>query len=282
MNFWNTLEGGETMTMPSQTEIEQPLLKVINSLGGKAKPKELYEKLTKEFPDLTQFELEERLESGGNKWTNRIQWARQKLVDKGELCSPERGYWEITHKGIERIKGIKQVNDVKISFEAINLVELYDKYEEDFKSQLLDTLQAISPEQFEEFSKKLLQIYGFVDMTVTAKGPDGGIDGHGRLKVGLATMKVAFQCKCWQSNVGSKEVQQFRGAIQGEYQQGIFFTTSDFTAQAASLSIKEGAVPVILMNGSSIVDIMIEKGFGVNKKPLYLYYDRVSDVLESS
>ena len=93
-------------------------------------------------------------------------------------------------------------------------------------------------------------------------------------------MNVAFQCKRWKGNVGSKEIDQFRGAIQGEYEQGIFFTTSDFTKNARHKSIQKGAVPVILMNGDGIVDIMIEKGLGVEKRPLYLYYERVEDFLE--
>ena len=71
--------------------------------------------------------------------------------------------------------------------------------------------------------------YGFVDVTVTSVTKDGGIDGHGRLTLGLATMGAAFQCKRWQGNVGRPEVDKFRGAIQGEFEQGVFFATSDFT-----------------------------------------------------
>jgi restriction system protein len=37
-------------------------------------------------------------------------------------------------------------------------------------------------------------------------------------------------------------------------------------------------VPVILYNGESIVDIMIEKGLGVERVPLYALYERMSDV----
>lgn len=111
-----------------------------------------------------------------------------------------------------------------------------------------------------------MQVSGFVNLTVTDVGPDGGIDGYGRIKIGLASMNVAFQCKRWQGNVGRREIQQFRGAIQGTYEQGILFTTSDFTSQATGISFQQGAVPIILMNGTGIVDIMIEKGLGVVKK----------------
>ncbi|WP_158221574.1 restriction endonuclease [Terribacillus sp. 7520-G] len=261
--------------MPKQSEIEVPLLEVLISLGGQGKPKEIYPLVTQKFHNITQEDLDERMESGGNKWTNRIQWVRQKLIDSGEMYNPQRGVWAITDKGRNRVH-----LPVQMQTTPVNLVEIYEDYEEDFKSQLLDKLHELTPRQFEEFAKKLLQVYGFVDLIVTGVGPDGGIDGYGRLKIGLASMNVAFQCKRWQGNVGRKEIQQFRGAIQGNYEQGIFFTTSDFTTQATGISFQQGAVPIILMNGNGIVDIMIEKGLGVVKKPLYLFYEKVQDFLD--
>lgn len=263
------------MVMPKQSEIEIPLLEVLSSLGGQGKPKEIYPLLTHKFQGLTQEDLDERMESGGNKWTNRIQWVRQKLIDSGEMYSPQRGVWAITDQGRDRVQ-----SPLSMPAAPVNFVELYEDYEDDFKSQLLDKLHDLTPRQFEEFAKKLLQVYGFVSLFVTDVGPDGGIDGYGRLKMGLATMNVAFQCKRWKGNVGRPEIQQFRGAIQGTYEQGIFFTTSDFTQQAKTISFQQGAVPIVLMNGSGIVDIMIDKGLGVDKKPLYLYYEKVQDFLD--
>lgn len=112
---------------------------------------------------------------------------------------------------------------------TLNLVELYEDYEASFHSQLLDKLIELTPRQFELFGRKLLQAYGFVNVKVTNVSSDGGIDGYGKLRLGLAIMNVAFQCKRWQGNVGRPEVDKFRGAIQGEFEQGVFFVTSDFT-----------------------------------------------------
>ena len=168
----------------------------------------------------------------------------------------------------------------KPSLTALNLVELYEDYEAAFRSQLLDKLSELTPRQFELFARKLLQAYGFVDVKVTNVSSDGGIDGYGKLRLGLATMNVAFQCKRWQGNVGRPEVDKFRGAIQGEFEQGVFFVTSDFTSQARDASLKKGAVPVILLNGESIIVLMIQKGIGVERVPLYMYYERPSDFVE--
>ena len=41
---------------------------------------------------------------------------------------------------------------------------------------------------------------------------------------------------------------------------------------------KPGAGPVMLFNGRSIVDIIVEKGLGVERVPLYAFYERLSDL----
>lgn len=85
-------------------------------------------------------------------------------------------------------------------------------------------------------------------------------------------MNIAFQCKKWGTNsIHRPEVDKFRGAIQGEFEQGIFFTTASFAQGAKDVSFKKGAVPVILIDGESIVDLMIEKEFGVQKESLPIY-----------
>lgn len=190
------------------------------------------------------------------------------------MYSPSRGIWAITDKGRKRIEKKEP------SVITVNLIELFEDYEASFRSQLLDKLDELTPRQFELFARKLLQAYGFVDVKVTSVSSDGGIDGYGKLRLGLATMNVAFQCKRWQGNIGRPEVDKFRGAIQGEFEQGVFFVTSDFTPQAREASLKKGAVPVILLNGESIVDLMIQKGVGVERVPLYMYYERPADFIE--
>jgi restriction system protein len=109
-----------------------------------------------------------------------------------------------------------------------------------------------------------MDVYGFHDTAVTKVSSDGGIDGYGKLKVGLANLNVAFQCKRWtKGNIQRPEIDRFRGAAQGDFEQGIFFTTASFSQGAVSASIKRGAVPIILVDGESIVDLMMDKGFGV-------------------
>lgn len=78
-----------------------------------------------------------------------------------------------------------------------DLQVLHVKYVSELKRKILSDLKRMSPTAFELFAKRLLDIYGFHDTKVTQVSGDGGIDGFGKLKVGLANLNVAFQCKRW-------------------------------------------------------------------------------------
>jgi restriction system protein len=265
------------MALPTQGETEVPLLKALTQVGGEGKPKQLYPLVTAQFASITADDLAETISDGHSKWNNRIQWVRQRLIERGEMESGGRGLWRITDKGRKRLSS---ADPQAISPTPPTFLELYEKYESDFRSQLLERLLTLVPKDFEHFARRILMAYGFVDVAVTQLSRDGGIDGHGRLTLGLATMNAAFQCKRWQGGVGRPEVDKFRGAIQGEFEQGVFFSTSDFTKEARDASLKKGAVPIILLNGEAIVRMMIEKGIGVRKTAVFSFVDMLDELVE--
>lgn len=194
-------------------------------------------------------------------------------------------YWlkdQPYHREISKVE--KLITHVENTSESTysSIKELHNKYTVDFRNYLLKQLMLLDPYLFEEFCKRLLLVYGFKNVKVTSKSKDGGIDGHGDLKIGLAYMRVAFECKRYSNKtIGRPLVNQFRGDIQGTFEQGIFFTTSKFTADAKSVSFKPGAVPIVLMDGRSIVDLMIDKGFGVEKEMLPIYTSAIDLVLDN-
>ncbi len=275
--------------LPKQPDIEIPLLQAVASHNGRARPEQVYERVTKYFPTLTEADLAELDSGGGNRWKNRIRWVRWRLISKGELISPEYGLWQITEKGRRRLQQAKTVSKGKSVPLAqttdqqfgSTLEELADDYLAAFKEKVRQNLQELSPEQFERFAGVLLSAYGFVDVIVTGKTRDGGIDGYGKLKIGLVTLNVAFQCKRWQGNVPTKEIDRFRGVVQGAFEQGYFFTTSDFVSGAKEASVKKGAATIVLLNGDAIVQLMIEKGIGVRRRPVEIYEDQFDRLFET-
>jgi restriction system protein len=174
----------------------------------------------------------------------------------------------VIKKDSENLKSV--VNELKT---------IHFKHTETFKNQLLNQLKEIPAKTFEIFGKRLLEVYGFQDVKVTEYTKDGGLDGFGKLKVGITYLNVAYQCKRWNTtSVSRTEVDKFRGAIQGMYEQGIIFTTSKFSKGAQDATRRNGAVPIILIDGTTLVDIMIEKKFGVTLENMPVYVNSLEDI----
>jgi len=257
------------MAIPSEKDIELPLLQEIEAAGGEAKPSELYDKVATHFLQLTPSDqTAKHRRSGLLIWANRVAWARQHLVNKGEIDASVYGIWKITARGRVRLgKGVVLPSAPKPP-PLSTIGELLDIERQQARAQLHELLMNLHPQQFEEFAAKLLESVGFTDVEVTNYIGDGGIDGYGNLEMGVVQVKAAFQVKRWQQNVSRPNIDQFRGAIQGKFDQGIYITTSDFSDEAKKVSSVAGAVPIVLINGDRVVDIMLEKGLGVRQEPL--------------
>jgi restriction system protein len=96
-----------------------------------------------------------------------------------------------------------------------DLQALHTKYVAELRRRILVDLKRLSPQAFEQFAKRLLDVYGFHDTKVTQLSGDGGIDGHGKLKVGLASLNVAFQCKRWTKKYTTARDRQISGSCAG-------------------------------------------------------------------
>ena len=86
--------------------------------------------------------------------------------------------------------------------------------------------------------------------------------------------KVRLHCPLRESTRGLLRI-----TIQGDYEQGILLTTSRFPPEALAASTKKGAVPIIPIDGSMIVDIMIEKKFGIDVEQIPVYINALDVVL---
>jgi restriction system protein len=148
----------------------------------------------------------------------------------------------------------KASSDIQKQIEAIN-------------TQVCRTLRKrllqMEPRQFEKLIKHLMDEMGLVETSVTSYGGDGGIDVRGILNAeNLSQITVAVQAKRWKANVGAKVVRELRGSIR-VHEHGIIITPSDFTAAAKSEAEETGKVRISLINGSQLVDLLIDHQVGV-------------------
>lgn len=121
----------------------------------------------------------------------------------------------------------------------------------------------MAPDAFERLSQRLLREAGFVKVEVRGKTGDGGIDGVGVLRVNLVSFQVYFQCKRWKGSVGAKEIRDFRGALQGRADKGLFITTGSFTSQAYEEATRDGAIAIDLIDGDRLCELLKQYELGV-------------------
>ena len=137
------------------------------------------------------------------------------------------------------------------------------RHNDSIRKKLLTRLQSMPPHDFEALIAQLLVALGFDDVVMTSHGRDGGIDVRGTLVVGdVIRTRMAVQVKRWKNNIQSPIVQQVRGSL-GAHEQGLIITTSDFSKGARQEAERPDAVPVGLMSGRQLVDLLIENDIGV-------------------
>jgi restriction system protein len=277
------------MPFPTQRELEIPLLRLIESLGGEAKPKQLYEPLAAQL-QLTADERRERMEStGANKWENDVQWARQRLVSAGHLDPSVRGLWRLTPAGRARLNGVSADRSqhlpslvrTPLASETLDrspsevIENAHRQLREALASELIQVVRSCSPTFFERLVVDLLVKMGYGGTRRDAgraigQSGDEGIDGIiNEDRLGLDSVYV--QAKRWNetSVIGRPEIQKFAGALAGHRaRKGVFITTSSFTRDALEFVSKIDA-KIVLIDGKGLTSLMIDFGVGVTPVSSY-------------
>ena len=105
---------------------------------------------------------------------------------------------------------------------------------------------------------------GFVQVEVTGRTGDGGIDGKGIARLhGFMSFHVIFQCKKYQGSVSAGDIRDFRGAMVGRADKGLFITTGTFTPAAVKEATRDGAPPIDLVDGEQLALKLKEVGLGI-------------------
>jgi len=133
-----------------------------------------------------------------------------------------------------------------------------------WRDTVIQILRELSPDAFERLCTRLLRESGFIEVEVTGKSGDGGIDGRGIIRVGgLISFNVLFQSKRYQENVGASVVRDFRGAMIGRADKGLIITTAGFTRDAKKEATRDGAPPIDLIDGYLLAEKLKELKLGI-------------------
>jgi restriction system protein len=258
-------------------DLMNPVIQALKLLGGSGTNEEINNKVA-ELVNIPpeQLEILHNPERGGmTEVEYRLMWTRTYLKRYGVIENSTRGVWSLTAKGstIGRVdeKAVVRVvrEQLKKDKQKSSGTEEEPNEKIEWQEELLDRILKMSPPAFERLVQRLLRESGFIQVEVTGQSGDGGVDGHGILRLGgLLSFHVIFQAKRWKGAVGASQVRDFRGAMVGRADKGLLITTGAFTKEAIREATRDGAPAIDLVDGDQLVEKLKQLSLGVDVKKI--------------
>ena len=285
------------MAIPTQTEMFGIVLALMGD--GKEHTRKGIKQIALEHLKLTDEEAREITDSGVPVYESRVGWSVSYLSRAQLLDRVSRGVYVINDQGKSvigekldpaamwaRLNGLiyeldpwkkntegKSKKTKEPSAEAPTKVEtaspleqiasLASELDADLADELLALIMDHDSDFFERVVVQLLEKMGYGRGTVTKHSSDGGIDGL------ITTDELGFRPICTQAKrykaghkVGRPEVQSFVGALNGA-NNGVFITTSSFTAEAVEYAKNYPNATLSLIDGRQLTKLMIKYNLGV-------------------
>jgi restriction system protein len=291
------------MTIPDFQSFFYPFLK-MSSDKTEHSLQDVREYMT-DFFSLTDEDKTEMVPSGTqSKFDNRIYWAKSYLIKAKLLEATKRAHFRITEMGIKylekhqeniNVKTLKEIEEFrefhtgsKESNEQVDndqtnedktpLETLEDAYlfiQKQLAHDLLEKVKSNTWQFFEDLVIELMVKMGYGGSKNLARKQiqrtnDEGIDGViNEDKLGLDV--IYLQAKRWTKNnsIGRPEIQKFVGALHGKRaKKGVFITTGSFAKNSYEY-VRTIDPKVILIDGETLSNLMIEYGLGTTTIEAY-------------
>jgi restriction system protein len=261
-----------------------------------------------EYFSLSDEEKSEKLPSGTQtKFDNRIYWTKSYFIKAKLIEQTKRGHFKITEKGLDflnnfsesiTVNDLKEIDEFREFHQGSNntneensgtdkrgiienktplekLEESYQYIKDELANELLEKIKSNTWQFFEDLVIDLMFKMGYGGSRNKAnqsikRTNDEGIDGIiNEDKLGLDV--IYLQAKKWtkEGGIGRPEIQKFVGALHGQRaKKGVFITTSYFSDNAYEY-VKTIDPKVILIDGETLTNLMIEYGLGTTTVESY-------------
>jgi restriction system protein len=261
----------KTKNVPSFDSFFNSILQALKELGGSASVDELDSKVVDlmKLTETQQQVLHDPNKGGRTEIEYQLAWARTYLKKYGVIENSARSVWAFSPTGrtVDNVDAREVKRYVRENRKEIIVTEDEDGIEDaipSWRDEVLDCLLAMHPQTFERLTQRMLREAGFIQVEVTGRSGDGGIDGKGIVRFGgFLNFRFLFQCKRYSGTVGSSQIRDFRGAIIGRADRGLFITTGSFSKDAISESNRDGAPPIDLIDGEQLIDKLRELNLGI-------------------
>lgn len=198
------------MKMPTFDQLMLPTLNALENLGGSGSIEEIANAVIQalSLPENITSQAHNPEKSSQTEVEYRLAWARTYLKKYGLIDNSERGVWALTAQyepgqavDIESIVQSVRVGSgvrtrKKTSQHAVEeelLPTIAEEVEAGWREMVHQQLLLMKPDAFERLAMRLLRESGFVQVEVTGRSGDGGIDGKGIIKLqGVLSYHVVF------------------------------------------------------------------------------------------
>jgi len=261
------------VAIPKYDDLMNPTLQALKELGGSGTVQEIEDAVAK-LLKLSDEDANAIQRGNRTKLGYRLAWARNYLKRFRLLENSSWGVWALTPRGaqvesVNKIEVKKFVRDIErdtVQDDDAEATGTLETVIRPWEQMLIKQLLKLEPAQFERLAQRLLREAGFMQVEVTGRSGDGGIDGRGVIRIGgLLSFHVIFQCKRYTGSVSAQQIRDFRGAMIGRADKGLFITTGAFTRDARQEAVRDGAPPIDLLDGEQLAQKMKELGLGVKK-----------------
>jgi restriction system protein len=248
---------------------------------------------------------------------SRVHWAQAFLAQAGAVSRPQRGYLEITARGVklleENPQGFKtkkfhefpdyanawggRNNEDEQNNEVVSAPEseitpqeriesAFSEIERALAADIVQRVRNLSPKFLEVVVLELLHAmgYGASESSIEHVGGPGdeGVDGIIHQDT-LGLQRIYVQAKRYkaENSIGRPDIQKFVGALAGQGANGgVFITTSSFSADAKDYARKNLNARVVLIDGAEFGLLMVRHGIGVQKRKSFSIVDIDEDYFE--
>ncbi len=207
----------------------------------------------------------------------------ENLVDRGFVAREGQTSYVITEAGVNYAaqpvpviasgaNGTRPVPVVATVDPRREVLQAITAYNESQRKVLRERLATMDPYRFEHLIGDLLEAMGYEDVEVTKASGDKGIDVIGTIRSGFSIIREYVQVKRHQGSIGGPTVNELRGSLlmHGAIR-GTIITTSTFTTAAKDAASSSGVVPISLIAGKELLELLLEHKLGVIERPATLY-----------
>jgi restriction system protein len=175
----------------------------------------------------------------------------------------------ITKKGLDYAEQFTQA-DLDQKRDVVRAIKAFNQ---DQMQKLSSLLAFMHQRDFEFLVQELLESMGYEDIKITKEGGSKGVEVTAFIQFGISTVPEVIHVRRYQTSTGRPALDQLHEAIaRHNCLRGTLITLGRFTRECKEAALAADALPVKLIDGKNLLQLLSQYKIGVTKQSLSLYH----------